>query len=67
MHQLSNISCVRGCKNLGPSQKEIWVPIRTPIFCCNGVESPLIFYTKKKKKRKTKYKIHVQNTLNVID
>ena len=51
MHQLSNISCVRGCKNLGPSQKEIWVPIRTPLFCCNGVESPLIFYTKKKEKK----------------
>ena len=34
-------------------------------FLGSGVESPLIFYTKKI--RKNKYKLHVQNTSNVID
>ena len=31
----------------------------------SGVESPLIFYTKKM--RKNKYKLHVQNTSNAIE
>ena len=57
---------MRGRGIWGPLKKEIWVLVRAPLFWGSGVESPLIFYTKKKI-RKIKYKLHVENTSNVID
>ena len=53
-------------QNLGALKKEIWVLVRAPLFWGSGVELLLIFYTKKK--RKKKHKLHDQNTsLSLIE
>ena len=57
------MASVRDQGKFRASQKEIWVLVRDTFLLGSGVESPLIFYTKKK----IKYKLHVQNTSNVID
>ena len=46
---------MRGRGIWGPLKKEIWVLVRAPLFWGSGVESPLIFYTKKKEKINTNY------------
>ena len=46
---------MRGRGIWGPLKKEIWVLVRALLFWGSGVESPLIFYTKKKEKINTNY------------
>ena len=53
-------------RKIGCSQKRDLGACKGTSLLGSGVELPLIFYTKKRK-RKKKYKLHDQNISNVID